>query len=162
MTGDLNLNLGLSPSVVNWFRDYLTNGSQVVRINNTYSEPLPMSYGVPQGSILGPLMLLLYINDLPFHNFKSKIISYADDLVMYTSDYSWENVNATLLGDLQKLYSWSLFNRLTVNYSKSKLQIFGSKRLLKPVGSVKSINFGNRMLERVNEFNTLRFILTLS
>lgn len=118
-----------------------------------------MMYGVPQGSILGPLMFLLYVNDLPYHNFTSKIILYADDLVMYTSDSDWEKIDTVLTTDLQQLYSWSLYNRLTINHCKSKLQLFGTKRLLKTVESVNGITFGNTTLERVNEFNYLGIYL---
>ncbi|CAB3994943.1 Hypothetical predicted protein [Paramuricea clavata] len=73
-------NVGASPSVVKWFESYLTGRTQSVRIGSTVSTPLPVSYGVPQGAILSPLLFSIYTNDLPssvVHH--SKLESYVDD-----------------------------------------------------------------------------------
>ena len=74
-------NFGISGTLLNWFEDYLSNRHQRVTVLGKTSHPLPVLSGVPQGSILGPLLFLLYVNDLP--QATSSIAMYADDTKCY-------------------------------------------------------------------------------
>ena len=81
-----------------WFDSYLTNRSQMVSINNAMSDSEPVHYGVPQGSILGPLMFLLFINDLPLvlKNSVTATDLYADDTTVYDLQSDIETLEANL------------------------------------------------------------------
>ena len=77
--------IGFTSSVLDWFCSYLSNRTQVTVINSSMSQPKPVTVGVPQGSILGPLLFLIYINDLPECLTHCKSILYADDTLLYYS-----------------------------------------------------------------------------
>ena len=81
--------MGLDSACVKWFRSYLTNRHQVVILQNVLSDSLPIKCGVPQGSILGPLLFMCYINDMCTCVNDSKLLLYADDSVVM---YSGSNV----------------------------------------------------------------------
>ena len=70
--------MGFSDNTITWFRSYLTNRLFVVNIDNIFSDPSKLSCGVPQSSILGPLLFLLYVNDMP-QAVQSDLFLYADD-----------------------------------------------------------------------------------
>ena len=80
--------VGASTSVLQWFNSYLTNRYQVVRIHSTVSNPLPIEYGVPQGSILGPLLFSIYVNDLPEAPRNCSTECYVDDTKLFVSFHS--------------------------------------------------------------------------
>ena len=79
--------VGLSKDVILWFKSYLSSRTFKVNLNKTFLEPGKLLCGVPQGSILGPLLFLLYINDMP-QPLKYELILYADDtcLIILHSD----------------------------------------------------------------------------
>lgn len=150
---------GIDQNMLNWLKNYFTDRSQKVHIDNCYSNMASATYGVPQGSILGPYMFVIYVNDLPILNLKSQLIMYADDLVLYYSDDNWLNTKATLELDLTHVYNWSLYNRLTINFSKSKYQVFATKQKLRHVYNESSITMLDKSLERVYTFPYLGVII---
>ena len=79
-----------------WIKDYLTNRQQCVIANGTKSDTAPITTGVPQGSILGPLLFILYINDLPLHLENVCTQLYADDTIIYTANKSQETSHKTI------------------------------------------------------------------
>ena len=95
----------LSSEVINWIKEYLTDRSQCVEVNGKASEWLPVTSGIPQGSVLGPLLFLIYINDLP-DNIISDVYMYADDTKLYREIKTIED-QRILQKDLDTLTKWS-------------------------------------------------------
>ena len=107
----------LDQSVLGWIHAFLTNRTQKVTIDNSYSDEISVTSGVPQGSVLGPLLFLLYINDLP-DKMKCNIRMYADDVVLYANVASNENFNSILQEDLDELSQWCRKWHMSINVKK--------------------------------------------
>ena len=118
--------MGINNNLWFWFQSYLTNQFQRVKINQSLSDPLPVKSGVPQGSILGPLLFLLFINDLPTTVRHSNILSFADDTKCYKVIHNI--LDTTLLqSDLESVFKWSIENQLLFNINKCTVLPFKSK-----------------------------------
>ncbi len=102
-----------------WFREYLTDRSQFVSLNGCNSEDSSVSVGVPQGSILGPFLFLIYVNDISFEVKNSSCNLYADDSIIYLSDNDSNVVQNKLQADLNNVFNWLKRNRLSINTKKS-------------------------------------------
>lgn len=111
--------LGFRGRALELFRSYLTNRTQSVKVNGVESSPGVVGCGVPQGTVLGPLLFSIYINDLLFLNTPGKIISYADDTVVFYEGKTWDELKEIVESDLIHLKQWFDFSRLTVNFSKT-------------------------------------------
>ena len=107
--------LGFRSKLYKLVQSYLTGRVQRVRVGSSLSDPLPIYSGVPQGSILGPLLFLIYINDLPPHLEQTKPFGFADDYKMISSDCT------SLQACLNRLSTWCEENSMKVNSSKCKI-----------------------------------------
>ena len=120
---------GVRGIALDWFQSYLSNRNQFVCINDTQSDPLPVVCGVPQGSILGPLLFLLYINDL---NYVSKILTlimFADDTNIFISGKNLNEITSSANIELEKINDWFCANLLSLNIKKTNYIMFGYKNL---------------------------------
>ena len=106
-----------------WLQSYLENRSQYVEINGKKSSRLPLPTGVPQGSILGPLLFILYINDLPSAA-NLKCVKFADDSNHLISGKNLENIAKTLTTELCHVSDYFKANKLKLNAKKTNLIIF--------------------------------------
>ncbi len=113
-----------------WFRSYLNNRTQIVNINGFPSEEQTIRNGVPQGSLLGPLLYLCYSNDMKL-SVNSKLLLYADDSIILVSDKDPQKIEEKLSSDLNKCYDWLVANKLSIHFGKCELILFGSKRKCK-------------------------------
>ena len=107
-----------------WLRSYLSNRSQFVSILGYESTTFPQPHGVPQGSVLGPLLFLLYINDLHRAIIHSRVYHFADDTNLLNVSNSPKQMQKQVNIDLKLLYKWLLANKISLNCSKTELIIF--------------------------------------
>ena len=117
---------GIRESALLWFAAYLNKRKQFVSINGENSELRELSCGVPQGSVLGPLLFLIYINDLPNISSKLDIFLFADDTNIYYENESFKELEKIVNKELKNLYLWLSINRLALNIEKNKLFNFPS------------------------------------
>ena len=122
--------IGLNVYLINWIKNYLTHRTQTVVLNGASSQPLPVLSGVPQGSVLGPLLFLLYINDICDIGISngSKLVLYADDILLYRAIDSPDDF-ALLQHDVNTLDAWSSIKLLKFNPSKCKTMFISRRRL---------------------------------
>ena len=109
-------------------RSYLENRNQYVRINYTDSECMKISCGVPQGSILGPALYILYVNDMCNVSSIVKSILFADDTNLFLVGDDLKEVCETMSLELYKLSRWFQANKLSLNVSKTNFMIFNNKK----------------------------------
>ena len=102
-----------------WFASYLENRMQFCRVNGVPSNVNNINCGVPQGSCLGPLLFLIYINDLPFSLQNSQVTMYADDTTISYSSNNIDDLNDNLNRDLNCLKQWLQGNKLSLNVIKT-------------------------------------------
>lgn len=101
------------------FSDYLTNRTQYVKIENFLSDPKTVLCGLPQGTVLAPIMFIIYLNDLLTLDIKGSIVSFADDTAIYFKGNSWDEVRQTVEVDLKVIKDWFDENLLTINIDKT-------------------------------------------
>ena len=147
---------GLEQSTLRLFESYLKNRKQYTEIEESKSEILPLTIGVPQGSIVGPLLFIIYINDLSESTKKFDFIIYADDTTLSSTINSFNNEQSnvdtqTLINDeLSNIIEWININKLSLN--KSTYMIFHMHKKEIPSFSLK---LGNTNIEKVDDFNYL-------
>ena len=115
---------GIRGMAQNWFKSYLTNRKQYVSLNGESSELKQIACGVPQGSCLGPLLFLLYINDLPNISEVLHFYLFADDTNIYYEADNMEKLETVINKELRKLGTWLIVNRLSLNIDKTNFLIF--------------------------------------
>jgi Fe-S cluster biosynthesis and repair protein YggX len=124
--------LGLSLSALEWFRSYLTDRKQQVRIGSVLSELGNITHGVPQGSILGPALFNIYLNDLPTMPNSGALESFVDDSKLYLS-FPVKNAGEVMRKineDLSKIAAWCCYNSLLINPGKTKMLVIGIRKML--------------------------------
>ena len=158
---DLMLNklisLGFSDTAVIWFKAYLTNRSQSVYVNGVVSDPQSIPFGIPQGSILGPLLFITYINDLPSVVTNWDIQLYPGDTLLFYNSSSIEDIESCLSADLSNI-SWLASNFLFLNYTKTKVMLLGTHQRLAKVNDF-CVSANSATIGRVYRFKYLGLVL---
>ena len=146
---------GIRGKAWDWIKSYLTNREQYVSINGKNSTRTPLLYGVPQGSILGPLFFIIYINDLPHICDLAKFILYADDANIIVTGDDIEDVKNNTMKLVNNLVYWVGGNGLLLNLKKTKFMIFSKKR---NVGTF-DLKINNVHIEKLTEARFLGVIV---
>ena len=142
---------------VQWFKSYLSNRKQIVTVNNSQSISGIVTCGVPQGSILGPLLFLCYINDMPL-SVKCKLYLYADDSTLLVQGKQPTLIAQALSENLDRCRSWLIDNKLSLHLGKTEAILFGTKRKLKNVNNFQ-VKCGNTIINNVKSVKYLGLTL---
>ena len=129
---------GIRGEPLTWFNNYLSNRKQYVKIGCTESELLEMTCGVPQGSTLGPLLFLLYINDMPNCAKKLSFRTFADDTNVFYSCKNLLNLESTMNEQFKLIRNYCAINKLSINFQKTHYMVISSTR--KKLNSIKIAN----------------------
>ena len=128
-----------------WFKNYLDGREQFVSINGIESEREKIVCGVPQGSVLGPLLFLIFINDLPNAS-EFLTLLFADDTTFQISGVDIDQLFRMANSELEKSSAWFISNKLTLNVKKTKYMIFSDKDL---ADSSNRLHIGSQLIEQV-------------
>ena len=118
---------GIQENAHTWFKSYLENRTQICSVNGSLSKTCSLQCGIPQGTILGPLLLLLYINDYQINSYPRM---YADDTPLTYADKNVNIIQSCLNEDLLNISKWLIANKLTLNMSKTDFLLIGSRQKL--------------------------------
>ena len=161
--------LGIHGNRLSWFKSYLSNRSQYIEMNGTVSETLPITTGVPQGSLLGPTLFLIYINDISKASSFFKFICYADDTTLVSSIASAEkccgskdinDISNFINKELEKISNWLDANKLSLNTGKTKFMMFRKKCGLIQPNKIPDIQLKGSKIKMVPEFDFLGFLIS--
>ena len=147
---------GIRNETLLWFKSYLSQRQQQVSINNTKSSFRHISCGVPQGSILGPLLFLLFINDLPLYTNNVLTDMYADDTTLYFIHKSLEAIERNLQTALNELNIWCKNNGMVLNTAKTKVMLITTKQKRKGLGNADiDLNYNDDQLQTISSSKIL-------
>ena len=146
---------GIVGTAYKWFESYLYERTQKTRFDNFDSDSIANTLGVPQGSVLGPILFIIYINDLKRVLRFCDINLFADDTVLFIAAKNPDEAVAHLNEDLHYLANWLKFKQLKLNVSKTKYLIISSANFRSPV----NIEIDGETIERVNELKYLGVII---
>ena len=150
--------IGCDENTISWFRSYLGGRRQITVANDLVSECKNVLCGVPQGSVLGPLLFLIYMNDIVLQLKNAKFFMYADDLAVCVSGKDPDIIRELIQDDLNRLVEWCDQNKLTINCDKTKTLWCHSDRDYTNY-NIQRLLIKNVCLATVNEFCYLGVII---
>ena len=142
---------GIRGHMNSWFKSYLSNRRQYVEINEFRSPESQIKLGVPQGSILGPILFLLYISDLYKSSNKLNFVHFADDSTVYSKGKNINDLVTMTNQELSKVEAWLNANRLSLNVNKSACSFITNKNIL----NAPAVQIRNQDITLVDKFKFL-------
>ena len=153
-------NYGVGGTVLRWFRSYLTNRVQRVRFGDVVSSEKSVDIGVPQGSILGPLLFILYINDLALEIKSCKFHFFADDTIVYLSKKELPSLVELVNEELKGIGNWLASNKLKLNVKKTKCMLLGKETKHQEwMSAGYSVEIENEQIDLVNTMKYLGIVV---
>ena len=149
---------GFDKTVIQWFRSYL-HRTQQVSINNRLSSIIPVSHGIAQGTVLGPMLFIFYINDIFECTKYVKMSLFADDCVMFLSRNNWNVLHRRIQRDFDPVIDLTLRNNLRLNHDKTNAIIFGSRFRLSNLRDPKHFSISDKKNKFVNSHSYLGVLL---
>ena len=146
---------GADQATAKWFQSYLSNRTQRCNVNGNLSTASTVTCGVPQGSILGPLLFLMYINDLPNCLRVAAPRMFADDTSITLSAKTVADLKLAVTSELNNLTCWLRANKLSLNVAKTELMIIGSRQRLNAQCEEINISIDDRTIRRVDHTKSL-------
>ena len=147
---------GVRGVALDWFRSYLSERNQFVKFQNTESELLKVPCGVPQGSVLGPLLFIIYTNDLPNSLNFSKCILFADDTTIFYSSHHLDTLYTNISHDLSSLSEWFKANKLSLNISKTNYILIKNNN---DILLNHTLTIGDEIIKQVNKAKFLGIMI---
>ena len=151
---------GIKGTAHKWFQSYSRKRQQIYKINKKMLDIRTITCGVPQGTNLGPLLFLLYINDLPNCLETTSATMFADDTSLSCNGLSSADIESKLNHDLEIIHTWLTANKLTLNRKKTEYMIIGSRQKLNSIGTnTTNISIAGEQIKRVESTKSLGIII---
>ena len=150
--------VGMSDRIVDWFRSYL-HRHQIVKYGDSVSTKMYIPAGIAQGTVLGPLIFIFYINDCIRILHDAHISMFADDCVLYSTGNNWNNIHSKLQADLDHFINWTKKNSLSLHAKKSQAMIVGTRNKISKLNDIIPFQINNICMKYVKQYNYLGIIL---